>query len=623
MQTKCNANGYSTAGLLALFFLVAICALIWGRTAGFGFVWDDDYFIVGNPAIRSFSFLPKYFTDISTMAGRGMGEDFAVFRPCRNISYLFDFSVAGLDPAWWHIHNVLLHLLNSLMVFLVARQLLNRTGASFVAAAVFLVHPVQTEVVAWVKCRDDLLAAFFVLLGIHLWMKWREKPFNPLRLAVHCAVYLLACLSKVQAIVVPFLILALEYWLPRGKGTQEQDDDSAGQAKPLVITTVACMCIVMVVFLVWRHSFIGKTSQIDYIAGSFFATMLTMTRAAVKYLALLVWPQHLVADYSGMESSQSLLDWKVAASVAVILSVAWAVIANRRRLPVATFGLLWFGICLAPMSNIIPMMQYMAERFMYVPVAGFALTAGALFAYLAQRQRKIALITAALVLLAFAARTADRVGAWRDAMTIFEVTVRDTPEGAIRPRRNLLSLMINRGRYEEALPLARELWDTWGRDENVSTRWRAEYARHLGFALLQNDMLAEGVPLIHKAIEIDPKYSTAYVDIGVVTGMGGDHAGALEWFKKAAAADETDPGAHYNVGISLRELGRVAEAETAFRASLEAGPSSPGAHKSLAALLWTQGRIPEAVEVYKAARKLWPADKEISHWLKEGRKALK
>ena len=607
----------------AVILLIAICAVLWGRTAGFGFVWDDDYFIVGNPAIRSFSFLPRYFTDISTMAGRGMGEDFAVFRPWRNISYLFDFAVAGLNPSWWHIHNVLLHLINSLMLFIVARQLLNKTGASFVAAAVFLVHPVQTEVVAWVKCRDDLLAAFFVLLGIHLWLKWRKQTFSPLRLAIHCAVYLLACLSKVQAIVVPFLILALEYWLPRASNAREHDNHPTTRAKPLVITTVASMCIVMVVFLVWRHSFIGKTSQTDYIAGSFFATMLTMTRAAVKYLTLLVWPQHLVADYSGMQSSQSLFDWRVAGSIAIIVTVAGCVITNRRRLPVATFGLLWFGICLAPMSNIIPMMQYMAERFMYVPVAGFALTAGALFAYLAQRQRRIAIITAALVLLALSARTTARAGAWRDAMTIFEITVRDTPVRAIRPRRNLLSLMINEGKYEEALPLAQELWDTWGEDENVRTGWRSEYARHLGFTLVQNDRIADGVPLIHKAIEIDPTYSTAYVDIGVVTGTGGDHVGALEWFKKAASADETDPGAHYNVGISLRELGRPAEAEAAFRASLEAGPSSPGAHKSLAALLWTQGRIPEAVDVYEEARKLWPRDKEIAHWLKQGRGILK
>ena len=135
---------------LALFAILGV--LVWGKVAGFEFVWDDKLFIVFNPALREWSSLPAYFFDVTTMAGGDDPFRWALFRPLRNLSWLMDFKIAGLQPGWWHVHNLLLHIVNAVLVMLVARRLLPRQRfAALVAGLVFLLHPVQSEAVAWVK----------------------------------------------------------------------------------------------------------------------------------------------------------------------------------------------------------------------------------------------------------------------------------------------------------------------------------------------------------------------------------------------------------------------------------------------------------------------------------------
>lgn len=175
--------------------LLGITLLLYVRVAGYDFVWDDTFFIVENPAVQSADYLPGYFTDMDTNAAPHKAGDFRVYRPLRNLSYLIDHSLFGLNPGGWHLHNLLLHLINGTLVYAVFLALGGkRTGALF-AAGVFLLHPLQTEVVAWVKGRDDLLAVTFSLLGALFIL----RPVKPGLLGISHA---LACLAKVQSVAV-------------------------------------------------------------------------------------------------------------------------------------------------------------------------------------------------------------------------------------------------------------------------------------------------------------------------------------------------------------------------------------------------------------------------------------
>jgi tetratricopeptide (TPR) repeat protein len=485
-----------------------------------------------------------------------------------------------------------------------ARRLLGSVFAAVVAGAVFLVHPVQSEAVVWVKCRDDLLSTLFVLIFFLKWLAWREDRVPWKRLSVLGGLYLAACLAKEQAVVLPLMLAAFEYRVFAGS--------PARRAAPGRVWRVgAVLAALAAVFLAWRHWFIGHSAQTAYLAGSFSATMLTMIRAAARYLGLLVFPYRLLADYSGMDPSGSLADVRVWLSAGVLALVLALVLVSRRRAPVAGAGLLWVAIFLLPMSNVVPMMQYMAERFLYLPMAGFSLTVGAAAGRLRVRHARAA-AAAALVLVGLGGlRAAARVPQWRDSLTIFSVTVRDAESTAVRPRRNLLIQLINAGEFARALPLARELWATGERDPAATARDKAERARHLGYVLLRGGQWEEGLRWIRRALDLDPTYFQPCLDFGVVEGLKGRHAEALGWFDRAAQLAPEDPGVHLNRGIALRELGRKEAAEAAFRRSAACGTRDATAYKELAALLWSEGRGGEAAEVGRIAARLFPRDPDF------------
>jgi tetratricopeptide (TPR) repeat protein len=592
--------------MVVVLFFAALSALVWGRTLGNKFVWDDEYFIVSNPAIRSGLAIPSYFTDISTMAGMGMAGTFAIFRPLRNISYLLDFQIAGLDPRWWHAHNVILHTVNALLLALVARRLLKGAWAPVFAGAVFLLHPVQTEAVAWVKCRDDLLMTLFVLLAVLVWLRWRRSALTLGKLAALTLLYIAACLSKIQAIILPALLLAMEYWTG-------EPGASGVTTRRRAWRTTGWLILVGAAVAAWRHVYIGHSAQSGYMAGMLAPTLLTMTRAGVEYLRLLVLPIHLLADYSGMDASHSWTDPRVLVSSAILFLIAVTVLAGRRRFAVESFGLLWVAICLLPVSNVVAMLQYMAERFLYLPLAGFALTLAALMDRLERRSAPTALVFGGLLLAIYGALASGRAAVWKNSETLYAATVRDAPR-AVRPRRNLLAHWMNSGNYDKALPIVRELQASALEDLHAEARHKAEYTRHLGFILVQTGRESDGVKLLRAAIELDSSYSQPCVDLGLVEGKAGRHKTALEWFDRAATISPDDSSAHYNRGVSLRELGRMADAEAAFRKAIVCVPDNPGPYKSLAAVLWSRRQFVEAAAVYRDALRIWPWDQELRYW---------
>lgn len=594
--------------------LCILCLAVWGRTLGHGFVWDDEFFVTSNPVLRDWRYLPQYFTDVETMAGQGRAGEFAVFRPLRNISYLLDFSIAGLTPAWWHAHNLLLHLANSIMLFILGRRLLGSTFAAWAAAALFLVHPVQSEVVAWVKCRDDLLATAAVL-GCFLALSSRRsaKARSGGPAIVVGLLYACACLAKIQAVALPLAVAAYFGWRGVSSG---RESPWVRAYRGLGASGWAGLAAVGIVCLAWRHVFLGHSEQGAYLAGSFLDTMLTMIRAAGAYVRLLVWPHPLVADYSGMEPSVSLADLRVWVAMAVLAVPALLAVAMRKRAPVATLGICWLGAFLLPVSNVVPMVQYMAERFLYLPVAGAALAFGACIA-LAERRRTAWLRPlVAVVIAALGIAGALRAGVWESSETLFRVTVRDTPARAIRPRRNLLAELINREKWSEALPLAVELKRV-SDGGTVSARHAAEYARHLGYLHLRQGRRDEGIALLEEALARAPLYAQPHVDLGMLAGLEGRHDEAQSRFAEAVAMDPTNGGAWYNLGLSLQLMNRNEEAEDAFQAAICRDGGNTQAYKALAALLWRQGRFDEVVGVYRDALRIAPEETELRRWLEK------
>jgi protein O-mannosyl-transferase len=589
----------------SIFVIVALGSLLWGMTLRNGFVWDDAYYVLTNPAIRSWRLVPVYFTDCQTTAGRQFGAEFAVFRPLRNISYLLDFKMAGYRPVWWHAHNAALHILGAVLVLLLCRRLVASEWAALGGALLFLTHPVQTETVAWVKGRDDLISVVLSLATILLWLRWRPALSLPRR-SILAALTFLACLAKLQAVVLPAVFVAGEWLLPT-------DAPSPAQRFRRALGTAALPLLAALVFLCWRHKFIGQTAQCGYLAGSLYPTLLTMTDAAVGYLRLILWPARLVADYSGMTPIHSAATLHFWINVSILAAAAVPVLLLVRRRPVARCGLVWFGICMLPVSNLVPMMQYMAERFLYLPLIGISLIAADALSRL-RRGRAAAAVGATVLIIALTARTAWRIPDWKNEETLFAATIRDTPPSAMRPRNNYLVHLINEGRFSEAMPLATSLLAQATGTADASS-WRAVYTRHVGFIQCRLGAMAEGTARLLQAADLDPAYAQPCVDLGILAGRAGQHTQALQWFDKAVARGPESSVAHFNRGIALQSLGRTAEAENELRQSIRCGAESPDVYKSLAALLWSTGRIAPCIPIYREAAAMWPDDREIRVWL--------
>jgi len=590
-----------------------------------GFVYDDELFVVANTCLRDVSFVPQYFTDIHTMAGKGHAEDFKVFRPIRNISYFLDFQISGLNPVWWHVHNLLIHIFNTFLIIQILKRLLNHQAAAMLTGFLFLIHPVHTEVVNWIKCRDDLLALMFVLLAFLVFLNHREKGIGFRHGLSVSLLYLMACLSKVQAIVFPLLLIAFEWMMPG----RPPDLQKRGVVSRILNTNTGPLTVALgftgLGYLVWRHLFIGQSHQTGYHAGyladGLVPTMLTMVRVFAIYLRLLVLPVHLIVDYSWIDPSTTLADFRIWLAAGVILLVVFAAVRLARKRPLPLFGLIWFFVFLLPVSNIIPTMQFMAERFLYLPFAGFALAIGSLLDILTEKKSRLLVLFLIIIPLCICLSHA-RSRVWRDNITLHTCTVSRTSSDVIRPRVALLQSLIQANRFKEALPLAETLWQRLGHDTAYTERQRAEHARNYGLCLWQTGKHELGIQLLSNAAAIDTTYANPYILLGIIAGMNQAHHKALSYFDKAFHLNPDSPDIFYNRAIALRSLNRIDEAVESLKLAISKGYGEPAAHQTLASIFWQQGHIREAVEVYREGLKLWPGDREMRRWYGQGKKIL-
>lgn len=536
-------------GLILLTFFLYI------RVRGYEFVWDDKFFILQNPAVQNVSAVPDYFTDMDTMTEPSVAEVFRIYRPIRNLSYLVDFHLFGFNPGGWHLHNLLLHLVNGILIYSVARQIRITRDGSLFAAAIFLLHPVQTEVVAWVKCRDDLLSVLFALASLVLLLK-------PVSIMVGGAFHWIACLAKAQSVIV----LPVVTWFLPSVDREVRWRNSLAFA------------VVSVLFLYLRHRVLGGTGQGDYLAGDIFSTVFRMGPVLLSYVRLIIWPTQQLADYA------HLLDQPVSTSLLVSSWIGIVVIAVglfwvAYRLPKIRIGVAWTLAAFLPVMNIVPMMQYMAERFLYMPMVGIAIAAGYVVSRLAEKSRLPTLCFSGLLVIMMSVQTHLRLPVWENNLTLFSSVVRDASMESYRPLQNLLRAKIQRGQLEQANTLLSELLQReWSRDQ------RAE--------LLS--------------------------DKGVLVAISGNPDQAIQYFTNALEVIDRDAELFRNRGLAYRETGQLEKAEEDFRQSLRLSPGRD-TFLSLASLLWMQNRFAEVIEVYEEGLKVFPADQEMKKWLDRAR----
>lgn len=339
---------------IAILMVVSFC--VYARSIGFDFLitWDDDVYITQNSAIKGFS--------IPTIAAAFSSFYVGIYAPVLIISYMLDYTLWGINPAGFHLSNILLHSMNGVILFFLMTRLKLSIPAAAVASILFLIHPVQVETVAWVAERKNILGLFFMLLSLHSWIQWREHPDDSEKkryywLAVF--LFLLSLLSKAPiTFVFPLLLAAYSY----------SYDSSFRPRKlfPEIIPFLALSVIFSLVAL-FAQSAEFSGGRIDQQKGIWLFTMPTVF---VTYIGNVMWPHTLLPSYLPVYRNST--DSTVLLSISLLVLLFAAVILLVRKERRLFF---WFSCMLVPMlpvSHIIPFITLMNDRYLYIPMTGVA-----------------------------------------------------------------------------------------------------------------------------------------------------------------------------------------------------------------------------------------------------------
>jgi tetratricopeptide (TPR) repeat protein len=421
-------------------------------------------------------------------------------RPLLMITYALNYWFTGLNPFSFHLVNVLLHCLNGLLLWRVLKALLDRpTLASLVSPTwrslivhgmplLFIASPIQTESVAYISSRSELLAAMFYLLALRVFVSpWKE---NRTWIAAGLIGFLYACSvsSKQHALSLPLAILLLDRLL------LSRDGDQTKQTLPIYSVLMAELLLGAIV--VARSMIAAPT------AGFFLASvkwpdyLFTQFRVYFLYLRLLAVPFGLNADYD-IVLSQSLWDRLSWLALSGLIALVVAAVSCRKRLPLASFGTLFFLLTLAPSSSFFPLLDYAAERRLYLPSIGFFLAALALAAAIWHSTRKLPWIALGLILIAYSAGTFERSRVWADNLTLWQDTANKSPL-KYRPHNNLGVEYIRRQRYADAA-------EAFARAEQLVPPGSAAHAHilnNLGLSYANRGMYARAIEYYENAIRI-------------------------------------------------------------------------------------------------------------------------
>lgn len=412
----------------ACLLLFALTFVLYLKTVGFDFLpsWDDGEYILDNTRVHGLSIdnLKLIFTTAY----------FSNYAPLHLLSYAVDFSLWGLAPKGFHLTNILLHSANAALAYILVKRLTKDGFASFIAAALFAVHPLNVENGAWVSERKTLLTAFFSFLSILAYISFREQG-KAGRYILSLLLFVLALLSKPLAVVLPLALAAYDIFLKK---------EFRALKWPLPFFALAAAFA----FMAFRahadaSSIESETLSKDVLFNIVYPTMLPVYW---EYVKLIIWPSGLSGFYD--VKLRSFLEPAVLAALfswaAVFIAVLWKGTGQAR------FWFLWFWVWLLPVSNIIPLPVYYADRYMYMPAIGFFVLFALLLSAASSRVgSKVAGTIAVAAVIALGAAAFVRMDVWENEVAFWEDTVKKSPNQD-KAHLNLGYAYEMKGRFEEA-----------------------------------------------------------------------------------------------------------------------------------------------------------------------------
>ena len=569
-----------TPAFLALALLVAASYF---PAFSAGFVWDDIIF-TEEPVIHRWSGLWNIWFSPADIRKEGH------YWPVVYTTFWLEHKLWGLEPLGYHLVNVALHLANVVLAWRLLR-ILNVPG-SWAIAAVFAVHPLHVESVAWIIERKDLLSTLFYICAVFAWIRFSETP-SPGRYCLLMALFLAGLLSKSMVVTLPAALVILQWWR-HGHVTR----NDAFRLVPLLLVGLSVTAADLAFYTSREPLSLGySTAERMLIAG----------HALWFYAGKLLWPTGLAVIYPLWDTRVGdPLGWLYVAAAAGLAILLWLVRRRLGRGPAA--GAAFFAVTLSPVLGFIDFgymqFSFVADRFQYL--AGIGLMA-VLVGGAARHARRLpgalrlgAAGAFAAALAALGTLTWHQAGIYRDEITFFSHVVAHNPE-ARDAHLNLGTALVDADRLEEGH--AATLVAVRQRPDSASAQ------ANLGSVLLRMERTDHAEVHLAKALELDPRNRRASHNMAELRRKQGRYEEAAELFRKVLAKDASSALAHASLGISLFRLGRHEEAIASMDRALGLAPDSPNLHslhvlagRSLEAL----GRRPAAERRFLRALEIDP-----------------
>ena len=587
---------------ILLFALLVACATLpYLNILVNGFVYDDDNQVLRNPYVRSFRYLKEIFTS-NVWSFWGTHAVTNYYRPMMTLGYLFCYKLFGMRAYGFHLVSLLLHVLVVCLVFVLAERLTGDRVSSCVAALLFALHPVHTESVAWIAAVTDLEVTLFYLLtfGLFLALPTPGGGRSGPRLAAMSAAFVLALLSKEQAMTFPALATLYEHFWR---------DDRAQTRASQKVARYGGLWLAGAVYMIFRIHLLGTLAPNDPFRKLSAAEIVLSAIALLgQYAGKLVWPVRLCAFYV-FHSSASLLDPRVLAGVLVLLALAALFLVSWRspepNVRLASFYVLWFLATLGPVLNAHWVAaNVFTERYLYLPSVGVAWLAGLgwskLWSRLAARptQRRALLLAGIVVGALYTVRIVLRNRDWNNDVVLYTRTLEFSPDAYII-QNNLGTVYWHLGDHDKA----ESIW----RDALAQNPNRANVLNNLGMAVARKQRYTEAVDLFKRSIEIKPDEADPHRNLGTVYRLMGMPGPAEVELRKALELSPLDYRFLNDLGQLYLNEGRVGEAEEQFRASLRNFPNA-FAHDFLGQIEVNRHAAEEAERDFRAALSLDPRD---------------
>lgn len=394
--------------------------------------WDDNDSILNNLYVHDWNYLLKYFTE-NLIAGAGFFSNF--WRPILLSVFSLEWHLWDEWPAGYHFVSTAFHIANAILIFQILLTIFQKRRVAILTALIFLVHPLQTEAVTYIAGMADPLSVFFMLLGIHFFLKFRISKLLPTQnnfYFLSLLAYVLALMSKETAIIMPALIVIADFFLAReGAGQitfREKAKETAKAVWPFLLIAGLYMLLRATV-LNFGDTF-NLYGEATAYTSSFSIRLFTFFQVLTTYFGLLFWPMELHMERS-VDMAASLFSLPVISGALIFLGLMALAFTQFKRYPILSFGILWFFIGLAPTSNIlIPINGLIYEHWLYLPMVGVFLVVMWLGDLLAKKfnLQKAFLLIAVLFTVSLSVLTMGRNKDWRDPIIFYNKTLQYSPD---------------------------------------------------------------------------------------------------------------------------------------------------------------------------------------------------